>query len=468
MENEKKKYNQMENVLNKINQKYISLPEDEKKRNNKILEQVTDRLASLMKDKDVLFRSTYERKFYGGSFYDKIKVGKPEEYDLDLVLNLPAIIDPILKSSDKPGFVNIQITQSEYKRLSSRKEWNKFKKLHALMDSKNFLSTVKVLQWIERTIHLSLNGLKRENDKYYIDVDFGNSGFIRIYVMISKAHPAFTLKLRNEDETISLDIDLVPCFQFKEDKWPEEGYRKNPFPKIRNTFLIVPKKPHGMENCDTLERYWRLSFQEQERDLITGQELKTTKPAIKLLKKLRDKQNHIKIASYYIKTIFLWKLETEEVGFWKQSLSYVLMTMLQTYADMIQNKKVPYYWNDGNNLIGHVKEATLKDIGNTLRNIIVDVETNLDDPFVIAKYLITQEQLDKLRCEVILSNKSRRKLKYAQSLFSPSASHYSSQSQDQSQTEKMKRLMVDKEFVQEVSEHIEKYLQPQWKDKDQF
>lgn len=41
MEVEKKKYNQMENVLNKINQKYISLPENEKKRNNKILEQVS-------------------------------------------------------------------------------------------------------------------------------------------------------------------------------------------------------------------------------------------------------------------------------------------------------------------------------------------------------------------------------------------------------------------------------------------
>lgn len=61
--------------------------------------------------------------------------------------------------------------------------------------------------------------------------------------------------------------------------------------------------------------------------------------------------------------------------------------MLQTYADMIQNKNIPYYWNEGNNLIGHLKEATLKDIGNTLKNIIADVETNLDDPFIIAKYL---------------------------------------------------------------------------------
>lgn len=60
--------------------------------------------------------------------------------------------------------------------------------------------------------------------------------------------------------------------------------------------------------------------------------------------------------------------------------------MLQKYANMIQNKNIPYYWNEDNNLIGHLKEATLNDIGNTLRNIIHDVETHLDDPFVIAKY----------------------------------------------------------------------------------
>lgn len=41
MDCEKKKYNQMENVLNKINQRYISLPTDETKRNNKILGEVS-------------------------------------------------------------------------------------------------------------------------------------------------------------------------------------------------------------------------------------------------------------------------------------------------------------------------------------------------------------------------------------------------------------------------------------------
>lgn len=86
--------------------------------------QVTDRIAVLMNKKDVLFRNMYKNKFYGGSFYDGIKVGKPEEYDLDLVLNLPASIQPDLKASDKAGFVNIHIGSPD---LILRKKKDKVK-----------------------------------------------------------------------------------------------------------------------------------------------------------------------------------------------------------------------------------------------------------------------------------------------------------------------------------------------------
>ncbi|KAJ8919790.1 hypothetical protein NQ315_006319 [Exocentrus adspersus] len=399
----------------------------------------------------------YERKFYGGSFYDKIKVGKPEEYDLDLVLNLPVIIDPVVEASDKPGFVNVRIRQLH--RLSKGKEARKFEKIATLMDGCRYLSTTKVLQWVERIINLSLNKLGKEgNEKYYVDVHLDHNQNTRIYVNVSKAHPAFTLKLRNSDETINLDIDLVPCFQFTEDKWPQRGYRKNPFPKVRTHFLVVPKNPRRMEHCENIGRYWRLSFQEQERELISGQELKATKPAIKLLKKLRDKQNHIKIASYYIKTIFLWRVEVEDPELWQQSLSCVFMKMLKCYSDVLQSRNIPYYWNRDNNLIGHLKEPTLKDISNTVKNIISDVETHLDDPFVIAKYLINQDQLDSLKCEITLGSRVKRKLKYSQILFGPSGD-FGCISED----ERIKRLILDKEFLQEVSEHYEKYLQPKYR-----
>lgn len=77
-----------------------------------------------MKEKDILFKNMFERLFYGGSYYDGIKVGKPEEFDLDCVLNLPKIVYPVVECSDKPGFVHVRL--SEFEKLTNRDEEKRF------------------------------------------------------------------------------------------------------------------------------------------------------------------------------------------------------------------------------------------------------------------------------------------------------------------------------------------------------
>lgn len=77
-----------------------------------------------MKETDILFKTMYERKFYGGSYYDGLKVARPEEYDLDLVLNLPAVIEPIVEISNKHGFVHVKIL--EYLKMEGRSEAPKY------------------------------------------------------------------------------------------------------------------------------------------------------------------------------------------------------------------------------------------------------------------------------------------------------------------------------------------------------
>lgn len=42
-----------------------------------------------MKNKDELFKIIYRRIMYAGSFWKDTKVGKPEEFDLDIILHLP-------------------------------------------------------------------------------------------------------------------------------------------------------------------------------------------------------------------------------------------------------------------------------------------------------------------------------------------------------------------------------------------
>ena len=45
-------------------------------------------LIPIMKE-DTVFKNIYSNILYAGSFYKGTKVGKPDEYDLDLVMKLP-------------------------------------------------------------------------------------------------------------------------------------------------------------------------------------------------------------------------------------------------------------------------------------------------------------------------------------------------------------------------------------------
>jgi hypothetical protein len=50
---------------------------------------VLEHLIVLMKKEDVLFNRIYSRICGAGSYYDGLKVGKPEEFDMDIVIRLP-------------------------------------------------------------------------------------------------------------------------------------------------------------------------------------------------------------------------------------------------------------------------------------------------------------------------------------------------------------------------------------------
>lgn len=53
---------------------------------------------------------------------------------------------------------------------------------------------------------------------------------------------------------------------------------------------------------------------------------------------------------------------------------------------MLRNQNIPYYWNEKYNLIGYLKDVTLTQIANNLKNMIDDINGKLDQPFTVAKY----------------------------------------------------------------------------------
>ncbi|KAG5896340.1 hypothetical protein JTB14_005821 [Gonioctena quinquepunctata] len=439
MAEQKKKYKAMEPILNHINGQYISLSEDEKKRNNTILKELLGLITQKMREKDNLFKEMYFRVFFGGSYYDGLRVGQPDEFDLDLLLSLPKIVEPVLTTSNKPGYVHLKFNEiiKFYKQADLV---TRYKGLDKLIDEKTqYLEVPKVLRWMERVVTLALNTFDKHIDGRFI-LKSSQGPF---YAKICKGGPAFTLKVegRISGKIVELDIDLVPCFVFGKEQWPVNGFRANPEKKKRNLYRvqnptgdIKPKRryynnrtmkihpiflnyksgdpnankpeffivPKPLKNVTNSDRYWRLSFQEQEREIIDGK--KTLKPTVKLLKRMRDILGHKCIASYYIKTVLLWQTDKRGEDFWNNSLSFVFMSILRDYYDCLKNEKISYYWNKNNNLIGGIKKDTLMNLTNKIKLIIEDVDKHPDDAMVIAKYLLKADELNCCKSD-ILSNR---------------------------------------------------------------
>lgn len=382
---DKKRYNYMENVLQTINKNYISLPDDEVKRNNRVLEEVLNQIITKMKEKNTLFKYSYSRVFYGGSYYDGLRVGNPEEFDLDLLMTLPKYAEPELTNSNIPGFVHLQLKAMD--KFEKQPEAHRFTGLANLMNDKHFLVTTKVSAWMEGIVNTALNDFPKSGNFTIINTSSG-----QFQAKIHKGGPAHTLKLTGTvaGKPVVMDVDLVPCFVFTKEKWPPSPYRKNPVNE-KSEFFIVPKKP---SSDGDVQQYWRLSFQEQERVLINSS--RTLKPTIKLLKKQRDILDHKTVASYFIKTVFLWEVEQNKDLFNNNSLSYVFMFMLKKYKQFIEKGQIPYFWNKNNNLLKANPKA-LENIANKLRNIIDDIERHPQDPYVVAKYLVRADQFILLR-----------------------------------------------------------------------
>jgi hypothetical protein len=60
--------------------------------------QVLEHLILRMKEQDALFKRVYSRICGAGSYYDGLKVGKPEEFDMDIVIRLPINYEEVVVS----------------------------------------------------------------------------------------------------------------------------------------------------------------------------------------------------------------------------------------------------------------------------------------------------------------------------------------------------------------------------------
>lgn len=363
----------------------------------KVFDTVFNDLHNKMKQVDAYYRRYSSTVEFAGSHRDKLRIKKPDEFDMDVVIRLPlnSRTDPLNPAESDivlepkfAGFVQLKMG-IQFQRLHMRdgEQWLINRAAYEWKDNSNYLLRSKFTQWFDSVVTRALDSYEVRNSGRPVVYVEG----IPYVINVSRAGPAKTLFIRGLSNNFKMDVDLVPALRFPEDRWPIcRPYRAIP-PKCRKGYWMVVPKPNKDTQIPQDEmRSWRIALHDQEGQLMYKcHNLKTT---IKLMKALRDALGMRKIASYYIKTLFFWEIiEKDDENYWRNSLAILFERMVAKFHQALVEGKIPYFWNKNNNLIGNVPENTLKQYAKKLESLMLILE----DPSkykLVAKYLLTPNE----------------------------------------------------------------------------
>lgn len=370
----------MDPILNEINRKYVRINQYEKTYNSQVVHALLEKILKIMRDKNHLFKIMNPKIAYLGSYYDGLRVGHATEFDINIVLKLPINYKNIvLDASNKEAYTVVKMP-SEFRRLCKIPitATNGFTETEFWCDKLHRLSVKKFRSWMQSVLDSALSTLPKTNDKYSIKVND------KIFPITAKlSGPANTISIYDNNSII--DVDLVPTFEFNlEQNKPRNcavDFSMEIF-KFKKQYFIVPKPTDD-------EYIWRLAFPYQEKAIMNNKN--NFKSAVKLIKLLRDTQEFNKLASYYIKTLFIWEVTRKPSKFWRKSLSFLVLYMMEILRDQLRKKEIQNYWSPRHNLLNTVKEETLENWCNRLTYIINDIKKNKEkNPSIIRQYFEKQ------------------------------------------------------------------------------
>lgn len=373
--------------LHEVTKQFITIKDDDLKRSQEVFKNVFDQVKQNMSEQCNYFKRYSSQVLYGGSVFDGIKVSKMDEFDMDIVIRLPINYDDgpngIIIENDQPGFVKLKIMNA-FDNLDKQQDWENYHKVtRDWRDAEKYFLQNKFRFWMHSIVQKALNQMDGK-------VDVNGVVYILKY---KESGPAFTLNVTNDEgnEEFKLDVDLVPVVRFIHPRWPK-GYRKLKTSQAKD-WLVVPKPNKALKDNCQKNRCWRLSFQEYEREIIKG--CNQLKVVIRLIKKMRDTLEMKGIASYYIKTLFLWKVEQNNKDYWQNKTSVIFRDMLEDFYRAVEKKNIPYYWASDNNLIENLKPSLQKIYAEKLSVVLSAVKANDVDKVVSS--LINGKDLKEFR-----------------------------------------------------------------------
>ncbi|XP_049812316.1 cyclic GMP-AMP synthase-like receptor isoform X2 [Schistocerca nitens] len=375
-------------LLEYINKHYVSLNDDDMKKYGAEFRTVLDCIIQKMKEKDKKFNECYQRIFFAGSYWDGLKVGKPTEFDVDIVIKLPFIRNLIqVEPCESPAFVKVKVGTRQ----------PNFRLLESLLDYRRYLTQSPLRTWMESVLHQALGCFPQEGDSWVL-YDEKQPG--RQYmVKVKKSGPALTLNIVLLDG-FRMDVDLVPVIELRCSEHLPSHFKLQQYSDRHNTFFIVPKPNKRLPKADDC---WRLAFHEQERAVLATYGAGIMKPVCRLLKKLRDTLDMPMLASYYLKTLVMKVIsEQEDDRFFRNSLVSLFVHMLVVLKHQLGLGSINYFWDENYNLLeGYHREAVRHCYGR-IKNVVEDIQKHIEmDPLVLARNILNDEEFRSLPLDIV-------------------------------------------------------------------
>ncbi|NXB13022.1 CGAS synthase, partial [Cnemophilus loriae] len=282
-----------------------------------------------------------------GSYYERVKISEPNEFDIMLVVPVPRI--QLDESDDTGAYYYVS-----FKRSPKEKGWLKF------LDEDEKLSASKMLEALREIIKQEVKNIK--------DVE--------VTVARKKARsPAITLQIKNPPSEISVDIILTldanqswPLSTqggLKIEQWLGTKVRR----ELRSKSLYLVAKQNKTEKV-LRGNTWRLSFSHIEKHMINNHGNSKTccesdgpkccrKGCLKLLKylleqlKMKYPKELEKFCSYHVKTAFLHSCVTwpNDSDWHLGDLDHCFQKCLEFFVDCLQKSQLTHFFIPQYNLL---------------------------------------------------------------------------------------------------------------------
>ncbi|XP_042633014.1 cyclic GMP-AMP synthase-like [Cyprinus carpio] len=319
----------------------------------KIVNHLIESLLEFLKNNDdqPFFREV--SVLTSGSYYEMVKINKPNEFDIMLKLKVPRLV-----------LSNLEEYQGLFYKINLFKA-TRTEIQHFLLEDERTVSATKIKAEMHRLV------------RKFINNHFQGEGWVIRRNLINSPAVTLELKLKEKGDDV-MSVDIVPTLEVPQgwpqaaragpniDKWLGKKCRRQ---FVSKSVYFVPKRPKGRNLKDDAKESWRISFSHIEKEMMQYHGNKKTccethsnkccrKLCMRLLKCLIEglKQQYPKelepLCSYHGKTAFFHVLSDRvQDSLWSPGqLSVSFMKLFGYFEQCAINGSLPHFFVREHNL----------------------------------------------------------------------------------------------------------------------